>query len=108
MSGNLEVNNFNEPNYFIKIDGIFDLNKIPFFTTLEDFSLDGETAIEIETKITTKNNKLIFENLNGKLVSKKINIDYLPKTFIHLELNEFEADITKKKQYEYYCPKFIF
>ena len=95
MSGNLEVNNFNEPTYFIKIDGIFDLNKIPFFTTLEDFSLDGETAIEIETKITTKNDKLIFENLDGKLVSKKINIDYLPKE-IHLELNEFEADITKK------------
>jgi len=45
MSGNLEVNNFNEPTYFIKIDGIFDLNKIPFFTTLEDFSLDGETSI---------------------------------------------------------------
>ena len=95
MSGNLEVNNFNEPTYFLKIDGLFDLNKIPFFTTLEDFSLEGETAIEIETKITTKNDKLIFENLDGMLVSKKIKIDYLPQA-THLELNEFEADITRK------------
>ncbi len=95
MSGNLEVNNFNKPTYFLKIDGLFDLNKIPFFTTLEDFSLEGETAIEIETKITTKNDKLIFENLDGMLVSKKIKIDYLPQA-THLELNEFEADITRK------------
>lgn len=95
MSGNLEVNNFNEPTYFLKIDGLFDLNKIPFFTTLEDFSLEGETAIEIETKITTKNDKLIFENLDGMLVSEKIKIDYLPQA-THLELNEFEADITRK------------
>ena len=54
--------------------------------------MDGETAIEMETKITTKNDKLFFENLDGKLVSKQINIDYLPlKT--HLELNDFEKMI---------------
>lgn len=95
MIGNLEVNNFNQPTCFLNIKGLFDLNKIPFFTTLKDFSLDGETAIEMETKITTKNDKLFFENLDGKLVSKQINIDYLPlKT--HLELNDFEADISKK------------
>ena len=95
MSGNLEINNFIKPTYFLNIEGLFDLNKIPFFTTLKDFSLDGETAIEIETKISTKNDKLFFENLVGKLVSKKINIDYLPQK-IHLELNDFEADISKK------------
>ena len=95
MRGNLDVNNFKKPTYFLNIEGIFDLNKIPFFTTLKDFYLDGETAIEMETKITTKNDKLFFENLDGKLVSKQINIDYLPlKT--HLELNDFEADISKK------------
>ena len=95
MSGNLEVNNFNNPTYFLNIDGLFDLNKISFFKTLKDFSLDGETAIEMEAKITTKNDKLFFENLYGKLVSKKLNIDYLP-TKTHLELNDFEADISKK------------
>ncbi|MDG1689695.1 MAG: AsmA-like C-terminal region-containing protein [Flavobacteriales bacterium] len=95
MRGNLEVNNFKKPTYFLNIDGLFDLNKIPFFTTLKDFSLDGETAIEMETKITTKNDKLFFENLDGKIVSEKINIAYMPlKT--HLELNGFEADISKK------------
>ena len=95
MSGNLEVNNFNNPTYFLNIEGLFDLNKIPFFTALEDFSLDGETAIEMETKITTKNNKLFFENLDGKILSEKINIEYLPlKT--QIELNGFEADISKK------------
>ena len=95
MRGNLEVENFKKPTYFLNIEGLFDLNKIPFFTTLKDFSLDGETAIEMETKITTKNDKLFFENLDGKIVSKKINIEYLPlKT--HLELNDFEADISKK------------
>ncbi len=95
MRGNLEIDNFKTPTYFLNIEGLFDLNKIPFFTTLKDFSLDGETAIEMETKITTKNDKLFFENLDGKIVSKKINIDYLPlKT--QLELNDFEADISKK------------
>jgi len=95
MRGNLEVENFKKPTYFLNIEGLFDLNKIPFFTTLKDFSLDGETAIEMETKITTKNDKLFFENLDGKIVSKKINIEYLPlKT--QLELNDFEADISKK------------
>ena len=95
MRGNLEVNNFKNPTYFLNIEGLFDLNKIPFFTTLKDFSLDGETAIEMETKITTKNNKLFFENLDGKIVSEKINIEYLPlKT--QIELNGFEADISKK------------
>ena len=95
MSGNLEVNNFNNPTYFLNIEGLFDLNKIPFFTTLKDFSLDGETAIEMETKITTKNDKLFFENLDGKILSEKINIEYLPlKT--QIELNGFEADISKK------------
>ena len=95
MRGDLEINNFNKPTYFLNIDGLFDLNKIPFFTTLKDFSFDGETAIEMETKITTKNDKLFFENLDGKLVSKKINIDYFPKK-THIELNDFEADISKK------------
>ena len=95
MRGNLEVENFKKPTYFLNIEGLFDLNKIPFFSTLKDFSLDGETAIEMETKITTKNDKLFFENLDGKIVSKKINIEYLPlKT--QLELNDFEADISKK------------
>ena len=95
MRGNLEVENFKKPTYFLNIEGLFDLNKIPFFTTLKDFSLDGETAIEMETKITTKNDKLFFENLDGKIFSKKINIEYLPlKT--QLELNDFEADISKK------------
>ena len=95
MRGNLEIDNFKTPTYFLNIEGLFDLNKIPFFTTLKDFSLDGETAIEMETKITTKNDKLFFENLDGKIVSKKINIEYLPlKT--QLELNDFEADISKK------------
>ena len=95
MGGNLEVDNFKKPTYFLNIEGIFDLNKIPFFTTLKDISLDGETAIEMETKITTKNDKLFFENLDGKIVSKKINIDYFPlKT--QLELNDFKADISKK------------
>ena len=95
MRGNLEIDNFKTPTYFLNIEGLFDLNKIPFFTTLKDFSLDGETAIEMETKITTKNDKLFFENLDGKIVSEKINIDYLPlKT--QLELNDFEADISKK------------
>ena len=95
MRGNLEIDNFKTPTYFLNIEGLFDLNKIPFFTTLKDFSLDGETAIEMETKITTKNDKLFFENLDGKIVSEKINIDYLPlKT--QLELNGFEADISKK------------
>ena len=95
MRGNLEINNFNTPTYFLNIEGLFDLNKIPFFTTLKDFSLDGETAIEMETKITTKNDKLFFENLDGNIVSEKINIEYLPlKT--QLELNDFEADISKK------------
>ena len=95
MRGNLEIDNFNTPTYFLNIEGLFDLNKIPFFTTLKDFSLDGETAIEMETKITTKNDKLFFENLDGNIVSEKINIEYLPlKT--QLELNDFEADISKK------------
>lgn len=95
MRGNLEIDNFKTPTYFLNIEGLFDLNKIPFFTTLKDFSLDGETAIEMETKITTKNDKLFFENLDGKIVSEKINIEYLPlKT--QLELNDFEADISKK------------
>ena len=95
MRGNLEVDNFKKPTYFLNIEGLFDLNKIPFFTTLKNFSFDGETAIEMETKITTKNDKLFFENLDGKIVSKKINIEYLPlKT--QLELNDFEADISKK------------
>ena len=95
MRGNLEIDNFKTPTYFLNIEGLFDLNKIPFFTTLKDFSLDGETAIEMETKITTKNDKLFFENLDGNIVSEKINIDYLPlKT--QLELNGFEADISKK------------
>ena len=95
MRGNLEVENFKTPTYFLNIEGLFDLNKIPFFTTLKDFSLDGETAIEMETKITTKNDKLFFENLDGNIVSEKINIEYLPlKT--QLELNDFEADISKK------------
>ena len=95
MRGNLEVNNFNNPTYFLNIEGLFDLKKISFFTTLKDFYLDGETAIEMETKIITKNDKLFLENLDGKLVSKKINIDYLT-TKTHLELNDFEADISKK------------
>jgi hypothetical protein len=95
MSGNLEVNNFNNPTYFLNMKGLFDLNKIPFFTTVNDLSFDGETAIEMETKISTKNDKLFFENLDGKLLSKKINIDYLP-TKTHLELNDFEANISKK------------
>ena len=95
MSGELEVNNFNNPTYFLNMKGIFDLKIIPFFTTLKDFSFDGETAIEMETKISSKNNKLFFENLNGKLYSKKISIDHLPsKTY--LELNDFEAYISKK------------
>ena len=95
MRGNLEIDNFKTPTYFLNIEGLFDLNKIPFFTTLKDFSLDGETAIEMETKITTKNDKLFFENLDGNIVSEKINIEYLPlKT--QLELNDFEADISKK------------
>jgi hypothetical protein len=95
IRGNLDVNNFKKPTYFLNIEGIFDLNKIPFFTTLKDFYLDGETAFEMKTKLITKNNKLIFENLDGKIVSEKINIDYLPlKT--QLELNSFEADISKK------------
>jgi len=95
MRGNLEIENFKTPTYFLNIEGLFDLNKIPFFTTLKDFSLDGETAIEMETKITTKNDKLFFENLDGNIVSEKINIEYLPlKT--QLELNDFEADISKK------------
>jgi hypothetical protein len=95
MGGNLEVDNFKKPTYFLNIEGLFDLNKIPFFTTLKDISLDGETAIEMETKITTKNDKLFFENLDGKIVGKKINIDYFPlKT--QLELNDFKADISKK------------
>ena len=95
MRGNLEIDNFKTPTYFLNIEGLFDLNKIPFFTTLKDFSLDGETAIEMETKITTKNDKLFFENLDGNIVSEKINIEYLPlKT--QLELNGFEADISKK------------
>ena len=94
MRGDLEIDNFKTPTYFLNIEGLFDLNKIPFFTTLKDFSLDGETAIEMETKITTKNDKLFFESLDGKIVSEKINIDYLPlKT--QLELNGFEADISK-------------
>ena len=79
LRGNLEVNNFNNPTYFLNIEGLFDLNKISFFTTLKDFYLDGETTIEMETKITTKNDKLFLENLDGKLVSKKININYLTK-----------------------------
>ena len=95
LSGNLEVNNFNDPTYFLNIKGLFDLNKIPFFMTLKDLSLVGETAIEMETKIYTKNNKLFFDKLDGKLLSKKINIDYVP-TKTHLELNEFEANISKK------------
>ena len=95
MRGNLEIDNFKTPTYFLNIEGLFDLNKIPFFTTLKDFSLDGETAIKMETKITTKNDKLFFENLDGNIVSEKINIEYLPlKT--QLELNDFEADISKK------------
>lgn len=95
MRGNLEIDNFKTPTYFLNIEGLFDLNKIPFFTTLKDFSLDGETAFEMETKITTKNDKLFFENLDGNIVSEKINIEYLPlKT--QLELNDFEADISKK------------
>ena len=95
MRGNLEVENFKTPTYFLNLEGLFELNKIPFFTTLKDFSLDGETAIEMETKITTKNDKLFIENLDGKIVSEKINLDYLPlKT--QLELNGFEADISKK------------
>ncbi len=95
MSGNLEVNNFNNPIYFLNMKGLFDLNKIPFFTNLNDLSFGGETDFEMETKISTKNNKLFFENLDGKLLSKKINIDYLP-TKTHLELNDFEANISKK------------
>ena len=95
MSGDLEIINFNKPTFFLNIEGLFDLNKIPFLTTLKDFSLDGETAIEIATKIITKKDKLFFENLDGKLVSKKINIDYFPKK-THIELNDFEADISKK------------
>ena len=95
MTGNLEVDNFNNPTYFLKIDGLFELNKIPFFMKLKDFSFDGETAIEMETKISTKNNKLFFDNLVGKLVSKKINIDYLLKKN-HFELNDFEVNISKK------------
>ncbi len=95
MSGELEVNNFNNPTYFLNMKGLFDLKLIPFFTTLKDFSFDGETALEMETKISSKNDKLFFENLNGKLYSKKIIIDHLPsKTY--LELNDFEAYISKK------------
>ena len=95
FSGDLEVKNFNNPTYFLNIEGLFDLSKIPFFMTLKDVSLLGETAVEMKTIISTKNKKLFFNKLDGKLFSEKINVDYSPSK-THLELKNFEVNISKK------------
>jgi hypothetical protein len=95
FSGDLEVKNFNNPTYFLNIEGIFDLSKISFFMTLKDVSLLGETAVEMKTIISTKNKKLFFNKLDGKLFSEKINVDYSPSK-THLELKNFEVNISKK------------
>ena len=88
IGGSVVVSNFSSPKYTLNLNGDLDMSKIPIFLNMKELNFKGESHFEVFTKLFTRENKIKFEKLSGKVDSKFLTIDY-PSKNIHLVINDF-------------------
>lgn len=90
--GSIGISNFSSPKYILNLNGDVDMSKLSTFLNFEDLNFQGESHFEVFSKLTTKDDNLLFEKLSGKVNSNHLTIDY-PSKKIHLEINDFELGL---------------